>query len=132
MPRPTPPPPGPRLLVVDDEPVVRDLVRETLAFGAFRLSFAADGPEALARTARDRPELVLLDLDLGGELDGLEVCRRLSAAPDAPKVILLTGNTQHGIRDACLRAGALAYLTKPFSPLELLERIEAAVERPAA
>ena len=130
MPRPHAP--GPRLLVVDDEPVVRDLVRETLAFGAYDVTFAAGGAEALERAQRERPQLVLLDFDLGGELDGLEVCRRLTSAEVGPTVILLTGNTQSRTRDACLQAGAAAYLTKPFSPLELLEQIEQALERRAA
>lgn len=123
--------PPPRLLVVDDEPVVRDLVRETLAFGTFQLSFATDGADALEQASRDRPALVLLDLDLGGALDGLEVCRRLERPPRGPQVILLTGNIQHGTREACLDAGAAAYVTKPFSPLELLKHIERALERAA-
>ena len=74
------------------------------------------------------PELVLLDLCLEGELDGLEVFRRLRTRAEPPKVILITGNHASSARDACLEAGATAYLTKPFSPLELIAEVESVLE----
>src|SRR5690606_1498977 len=113
-----------RILVVDDEPFVRELVQETLASLEYEVEVAGDGLTALAAAAARPPALVLLDVRLGGELDGLEVCRRLvGGRADAPIVIFLTGLASTEDVDAAREAGAKSYLTKPFSPLELLERV---------
>jgi CheY-like chemotaxis protein len=117
-----------RILVVDDEPVIRDLVRETLRFGTYDVSFASDGAAALEAASLAVPDLVLLDLCLDGDLDGLEVCRELTDRPRPPKVILITGHQASYAREACLEAGAAAYLTKPFSPLQLIAEIESLLE----
>ncbi len=116
-----------RILVVDDEPFIRELVQETLASLDYAVELAGDGPAALAAAAARPPDLVLLDVRLGGELDGLEVCRRLNAGPKPPIVIFLTGLASAEDADAAREAGAQGYLTKPFSPLELLERVERAL-----
>ncbi|MCO5170991.1 MAG: response regulator [Planctomycetes bacterium] len=113
-----------RILVVDDEPVIRELVRETLAADAHEIRTAATGGEALAAAGDARPDLVLLDVNLDDELDGIEVCRRLRGGHAAPRVILLTGLRGEETRAAGEHAGACAYLTKPFSPLELIEQVE--------
>lgn len=113
-----------RILVVDDELVIRELVRETLAVDAHEIRTAATGGEALAAAGEARPDLVLLDVHLPDGPDGIEVCRRLRHGQPALKVILLTGMRGEETRAAGEHAGACAFLTKPFSPLELIERVE--------
>jgi DNA-binding response OmpR family regulator len=110
-----------RILIVDDDVIIRDLLLATLDFGEHELVHAPDG-EAAVRAFQERPaDLVLLDLDLPG-IGGLDVLRRLRAG-HAPRVIVLTGSGRE--REPLLRqAGATGYLTKPFSPLELLGEIE--------
>ncbi|MBT7690471.1 MAG: response regulator [Gemmatimonadales bacterium] len=115
-----------RILVVDDEEIVRDLVRETLHIGSHDICFASDGSEALLLAPS--VDLVLLDLCLNGEPDGLEICQRLRG-PRSPKVILLTGDHQESTRSACMGAGAAAFLTKPFSPLRLIEEVESVLDK---
>ncbi len=119
-----------RILAVDDEVVIRDLVKRTLSLGNYEICLAAEGREALAEVERQKPDLLLLDLCLDGDLDGLEICQALKTryGAEAPKVVLLTGNDQEGVREACFEAGACAFLTKPFSPLELIDQIETILE----
>jgi DNA-binding response OmpR family regulator len=109
-----------RILVVDDEPVIRELVRETLAVDAHDIRTASTGLEALEAAAESRPDIVLLDVCLTDGMDGIEVCRRLQPS----RVILLTGLGGDDLRRRGQDAGAMAYLTKPFSPLELIEQVE--------
>ncbi len=119
------------ILAVDDEEVIRDLVQRTLAIdGNYEIRLADDGQAALDKVAQSVPDLVLLDLCLGGGLDGLQVCRILQReyGRGCPKVVLLTGTDQQEVREACLEAGAAAYLTKPFSPLELIQQVETILE----
>ncbi len=120
----------PRILVVDDEPFIRELIQETLSPLPYAIELVGDGPAALSAAAAGRIDLVLLDVRLGGELDGIEVCRRLVGSQDPPPtVIFLTGLASEGDAEAARQAGGAAYLTKPFSPLELLERVEEALAR---
>ena len=119
------------ILAVDDEEVIRDLVRRTLSIdGSYEIQLAEDASSALTEVKRKRPDLVLLDLCLGGDVDGLEVCKTLRReyGDACPKVVLLTGNSQEQVRDACMQAGATAFLTKPFSPLELIDQVETILE----
>ena len=122
------------ILVVDDEPTIRKLVRAVLEGKGYRLLEAADGPSALETARRERPDLVLLDLALP-RLSGTEVCRRLKEAPataDIP-VLLLTGMVQQSKPDAAVAAGAQGCIEKPFSPHALTARItELLQEVPAA
>ena len=121
------------VLVVDDQPAIRKLVRAALDGRGYRLLEAADGPSALATARRERPDLILLDLALP-QLSGTEVCRQLKESPataDIP-VLLLTGMVQGSIRDAARAAGALGCIEKPFSPRTLTARIgELLQEAPA-
>jgi|SRR5271170_982880 len=115
-----------RILIVDDECMIRDLLQRTLSFGEHEISEAHDGPATLAAFKKTRPEVVILDLDLPGEMSGLDILRRLRSEGSRARFIVLTGSGRE--REAALRsAGADAYLTKPFSPLELLGEIEAAL-----
>jgi DNA-binding response OmpR family regulator len=117
------------VLVVDDEPVVRDVVCRYLRREGLEVVEAADGPQALAALARDRPSLVVLDVMLPG-LDGLEVCRRIRADSRLP-VILLTARGEESDRIVGLELGADDYVTKPFSPRELVARVRAVLRRSA-
>jgi DNA-binding response OmpR family regulator len=118
------------VLVVDDEPPLRDLVRGYLEREGFQVITAGDGPGALDLARRHSPTVVVLDLMLPG-LDGLEVCRRLRTFSDA-YVIMLTARAEEIDRIVGLEVGADDYLTKPFSPRELIARIRAMLRRPRA
>jgi DNA-binding response OmpR family regulator len=121
------------VLVVDDEPTIAEVVSRYLERAGYRTEVAHDGAEALAHAARGRPDLVVLDLMLPG-LDGLEVMRRLREDPAPPGVILLTAKGDESDRVIGLRQGADDYVVKPFSPAELVARVDAVlrrVERPA-
>ena len=122
---------GQRVLVVDDDPTVSDVVRRYLERAGFdRRRWPADGPAALAAFAADRPDLVVLDLMLPG-IDGLEVCRRLRADdPDLP-VVMLTALGEEADRVLGLELGADDYVTKPFSPRELVLRVQSVLRRVA-
>ena len=123
---------GGTILVVDDEANIADLVELYLRKEGFRVLKAASGEEGLTAARRERPRLVVLDVGLPG-IDGLEVCRKLQA--DAPlPVIFLTARDSEIDRVLGLEMGADDYLTKPFSPRELVARVKAVLRRsePAA
>ena len=116
------------ILVVDDEQRLRDLVRGYLEHEGFAVVAAADGLTALDLVRQHAPAVVILDLMLPG-LDGLEVCRRLRTFSDA-YVIMLTAKAEEVDRIVGLEVGADDYLTKPFSPRELIARVRAMLRRP--
>jgi DNA-binding response OmpR family regulator len=116
-----------RVLVVDDDPTVREVVASYLRDAGHTVSEAADGETALALSARERPNLVVLDVMLPG-LDGLEVCRRLRATSDVP-IIMLTALGEEADRVLGLELGADDYVTKPFSPRELSLRVSSVLRR---
>jgi DNA-binding response OmpR family regulator len=121
----------PKILVVEDEADILDVLEYTLAREGFRVLSTRDGSEATAIARREAPRLVLLDLMLPG-LDGLEVCRRLKAdavTRDIP-VVMLTAKGEESDIVLGLGLGADDYVTKPFSPRELGARIEALSRRP--
>ncbi|RSS68930.1 response regulator transcription factor [Streptomyces sp. WAC06614] len=126
----TPASPPARILVVDDDPTVAEVVTGYLLRAGHTVDQAADGPTALDRAARGAPDLVVLDLMLPG-IDGLEVCRRLRAARPVP-VIMLTARGDEEDRIAGLELGADDYVTKPFSPRELVLRVESVLRRSRA
>jgi len=114
-----------RVLVVDDEEDVRNLVAFNLRAAGMEVLFAEDGAEAVSRIRHERPDLVVLDLMLP-EIDGLSVCemiRKLPESSDTP-VIMLTAWVTERARLVGLQAGANDYVTKPFSPRELVARIQ--------
>jgi CheY-like chemotaxis protein len=119
-------PDHPGLLVVDDDPFIRRLVVTTLQdVTRFTLTEAADGEEALARAEADPPAVVLLDVDMP-RLDGIEVCRRLRARPDTAGATIVILTAAHGeeVQERAEAAGADLFLTKPFSPLQLLRLVD--------
>jgi DNA-binding response OmpR family regulator len=120
------------VLVVDDEPVITEVVSRYLERAGFTTSVAASGPEAMEVAAQREPDLVVLDVMLPG-FDGLEVMRRLrDRDPDGTRVILLTARGEAADRIDGLRRGADDYVVKPFSPGELVARVEAVLRRVAA
>lgn len=132
-PMPSEPTPPYRVLVVDDEPDIAGLVAYHLAKAGYRVSTAADGPEALARARAERPDLVVLDLMLPGR-SGLDVLAELRRGDETKQmgVILLTARKEEQDRIAGLSQGADDYLAKPFSPQELVLRVGAVLRRLAA
>jgi two-component system response regulator MprA len=124
---------GMNVLVVDDEPAVRDALDRALRAEGYRVSTAADGRAALVRVAEDHPDVVVLDV-LMPVMDGLEACRALRAAGDRTPILVLTARDSVADRVEGLDAGADDYLVKPFALDELLARIRALLRRstPAA
>jgi two-component system response regulator ResD len=117
------------VLVVDDEPTITEVVARYLERAGYRTRVAADGIQALELAASQRPDLVLLDLMLPG-IDGLEVMRRLrELGRDRMAVILLTAKGEESDRVIGLRLGADDYVVKPFSPAELVARVDAVLRR---
>jgi two-component system OmpR family response regulator len=118
------------ILVVDDDPGIRNLLGEYLERNGFRVSLATDGREMRQMLDAGRPELVVLDIMLPGE-DGLALCRDLRARSRLP-VIMLTARTDELDRIIGLEMGADDYLAKPFNPRELLARINSVLRRARA
>jgi DNA-binding response OmpR family regulator len=118
---------GERVLVVDDEPTVRDVVQRYLEREGFRVQVAGDGQQALAAFQATRPDLIVLDIMLPG-IDGLEICRQVRAAGSTP-VILLTARGHETERVVGLELGADDYVVKPFSARELVARVRSVLRR---
>jgi two-component system chemotaxis response regulator CheY len=119
------------VLVVDDDPFVRKLIATTLEDVAeFELHEAADGVEALDVALRERPSLVFLDVDMP-RLDGIEACRRMRAEDTSAgaTIVMLTAAHGDSVERRAEDAGADLFLTKPFSPLELLRLVDGLGER---
>jgi DNA-binding response OmpR family regulator len=115
------------VLAVDDDPSVRQMIADYLGDNDIRVTVLPDGREIAAVLARDVIDLVILDLKLPGE-DGMQIARSLRAESDIP-IIMLTGRKEEADRVMALELGADDYLTKPFSPRELLARIRALLRR---
>lgn len=126
--------PRPVLMVVDDQPDVRLLLRLTFRNTAFQLQEFGDAESFLAAAVATPPAVVLLDVMLPGALDGLAVCRRLRALPAfrATRIVMLSARAQASDVEAGLNAGAHAYLTKPFSPAQLVHTIHRLAGAPAS
>ncbi len=119
---------APQALVVDDEEHLARLVADYLARAGFTAQIALDGERALELAREQRPDVVILDLMLPG-IDGVEVCRQLRTFTDA-YVIMLTARAEEVDKLIGLAVGADDYLTKPFSPRELVARVKAMLRRP--
>ncbi len=112
-----------KVLIVDDEEVIRFLISETLGLNSYELFQASDGIEALSAAAEVRPDLLILDAIMP-EMQGIEVARTLSSSENKPIIIMLTANTDENDRITALSCGVDYFMKKPFSPIELLELVE--------
>lgn len=119
-----------KILVVDDEAAIRELVKFNLQKAGYEIMESMDGLEALQQAKADKPDLVVLDLMLPG-LDGIEVCRQLKSQKDTSgiPIIMLTAKNEEIDKIIGLEMGADDYLTKPFSPRELVARVKAVLRR---
>ncbi|HEX2030640.1 MAG TPA: response regulator [Actinomycetota bacterium] len=108
-----------KVLVVEDDPTVQEVLTTLLGFEGCQVEVAGDGRAGLEAAARLRPDVVLLDIMMPG-MDGYDVCRALKSEPDPPKVVMVTAKTSAEDERKGISLGADAYLRKPFSPLELL------------
>ncbi len=117
-----------RVMVVDDEPAMREALELALRLDGFEVQLASDGRDAIRQLPSARPDVVLLDV-LMPELDGIEVCRRMRDAGDRTPVLMLTARDEVDDRVAGLEAGADDYLAKPFALPELLARLKALLRR---
>ena len=120
-----------RILVVDDDPMIRAVVRRGLAYAGYRVIEAASGEDGLEKAREHLPDLVVLDIMLPG-IDGLEVTRRLRSGGDEVAILMLTARDEVRDRVEGLETGADDYLVKPFSFAELLARIHALLRRRTA
>ncbi len=118
------------VLVVDDEPQIVKILSGYLEKGGFRVVTASDSQQAIAQHKREKPDLVLLDLNLPGP-DGLEVAQRIRAAANTP-LIMVTARVEEADRLIGLEVGADDYITKPFSPREVVARVRAVLRRAGA
>jgi two-component system alkaline phosphatase synthesis response regulator PhoP len=119
-----------KILIIEDERDILDLVRHYLEKDGYRTRTATDGTEGLVAAKQEHPDLIVLDLMLPG-MDGLELCKRLRAEPSTAltPVIMLTAKADETDRIVGLELGADDYLTKPFSPKELVARVKALLRR---
>jgi DNA-binding response OmpR family regulator len=113
-----------KILIAEDEASVRSLIRLTLDSGQTEIFEVADGASAVEVALRERPELLFLDWGMPGQ-SGIEVCRALRAAPptESMKIVMLTARSDVGDRSAGFDAGVDDYITKPFSPIQLLDKV---------
>lgn len=114
-----------KVLIVEDQEDIREVIRITLELEDFAIHEAPDGSSGLQMASQLRPDLMLLDVMMPGGIDGLQVCQRIKADPELQriKVVMLTARNQPADRQAASRAGADHYLAKPFSPIELLDLV---------
>lgn len=115
------------ILVVDDEPQIRRVLRSTLSFRGYTISEATSGEEALELVPKLKPDLILLDVNLPG-MSGVETCREIRRSSDAPIIMLTVRNAERD-KVVALDAGADDYVTKPFGIEELLARVRASLRR---
>jgi len=115
-----------KILIVEDHADIRRLIRMTLEAGEYEISEAADAQGGWDLARRGHPDVVLLDVMMPGEIDGLDLCLALKVDPTFAntKVVMLSARGGSADREAGLRAGADAYLVKPFSPMELLALVD--------
>jgi two-component system, OmpR family, phosphate regulon response regulator PhoB len=116
-----------KILIIEDQPDIRKLVRMTLDFNDYEIHDTADAETGLRMVEEIGPDLILLDIMMPGKMDGLALCRLLKGSKDYrdTPLILLTARGQQADREAGMDAGADEYMVKPFSPIKLIEVVEA-------
>ncbi len=115
-----------RILMVEDQPEIRKLIRMALEFEGWSVEEAVDGPSGVAKAQAIQPDLVVMDVMMPGEFNGLEACRRIKALPELPAVKVVVVSAKGLVVDveAAKEAGADEYIFKPFRPLDLVDVIE--------
>lgn len=116
-----------KILIVDDQIEVRELVQVTLEIGDYQILTAENGQEAIELAQTEHPDIILMDIMMpGSEVDGLEACRRLKANPATAgiTIVMLSAKGQEADLEAGRKAGADDYFIKPFSPIALIEKVE--------
>jgi len=115
-----------KILIVDDEPGIRELVEITLKVDEYEIFKAASGQEAIEISKHEKPDLTLMDIKMPGAIDGLEATRILKGDPETQNgtIIILSGKAEPSERKEGFDAGADAYFAKPFSPLALIRKVE--------
>ncbi len=115
-----------KILIVDDQVEVRELVEVTLRVEDYRIFQAKSGEEAIEIVKTEKPDLIIMDIMMPGGMDGLEATRVLKGDPETKDciIIMLTAKGQQADREASLEAGASDYFAKPFSPLDLIKKVE--------
>lgn len=119
---------GKRILIIEDEAKIMRTIRLYLEQAGYGVVWASDGTQGLATFRHEKPALLILDLNLPGDLDGLDVCRAIRRDSNIP-IIMLTARTEETDRLIGLELGADDYITKPFSPRELVARVRAVLRR---
>ena len=119
-----------RILVVDDDPHIREVIGFALEKAGMTVAMASDGADALRRFKQNAPDLVVLDIGMP-EIDGLEVCRRIRKTAETP-ILFLSARDEEIDRVLGLEIGGDDYVTKPFSPRELVARVNAILKRAGA
>ena len=125
----------PIILIVEDQPDLRKLLRVTMGLGDMEIHEAEDGHAALKMAAAVHPDVMLLDVMMPGGLDGYQVCQKIKADPALKntRIIMLTARAQASDIETAFASGAADYLSKPFSPLELIDTVGALLAlKPAA
>lgn len=115
-----------RVLIVDDDQFVRDVLRDVLAPGGYECSEACDGIEALERVRADRPDVVLLDL-LMPRMSGLQALREIQEVNPSSRVVVITSLASDSLAAEALASGAAGIVTKPFHPIEIQEAVRHAL-----
>jgi two-component system, OmpR family, phosphate regulon response regulator PhoB len=115
-----------KILIVDDAPEIREMLLETLAMAGYDLVEASNGEDALAVARDQKVDLIILDVNMPGGPSGFEVCRALKSDPATRDafVLMLTGNVGDDMRKLGVAAGADDFFTKPFSPIQLIHRVD--------
>jgi len=115
-----------KVLIVDDHPEVRRLVEMTLRVGEYKVFQAQSGQEAIEAAREKKPDLIIMDIMMPGAMDGLEATRMLKNDPETKdiSIIMLTAKGQEFDKEKGIEAGADDYFVKPFSPLELIKKVE--------
>ncbi|HUI91025.1 MAG TPA: response regulator [Chitinivibrionales bacterium] len=114
-----------KILFVDDAPDMRKLLEATFGDEEYEILEAEDGEQAVAMSLREKPDVIIMDIEMP-RLNGIEATQRIKANPDtaASRIIVVSGSRRDKSVERCVAAGAEAYLSKPYSPLELLDRVE--------
>jgi CheY-like chemotaxis protein len=115
-----------KILIVDDQLEVRELVEVTMRAGDYQIFKAESGEEAIEIVKAEKPDMIIMDIMMPGGMDGLEATRILKNNPETKdcKIIMLTAKGQQADRQKGIEAGADDYFSKPFSPLELIKKVE--------